>query len=48
MNEETLREQVYRLAERFPALGIGSDICSLTLCELEAVYRFLLRMECDG
>lgn len=44
MNAELLRECVYSLSERFSWLGVGPDIAAMTLCELEAVYRFLLRI----
>ncbi|MBI3523839.1 MAG: hypothetical protein HY066_04820 [Betaproteobacteria bacterium] len=44
MNAELLRERVYSLSERFSWLGIGPDIPAMSLCELEGVYRFLLRI----
>ena len=43
MNDILLRERVYSLASRFPALGIGPDICALTVRELWGLYRFLRR-----
>ncbi len=44
MSADLLREQVYRLAERFSWLGMSADIAAMTLCELGAAYRFLLRV----
>jgi hypothetical protein len=44
MTIELLRERVYSLSERLSWLGVTPDIASLTLCELEALYRFLTRM----
>ncbi len=48
MSEVQLRERVYSLAVRFPALGMKADICALTISELESAYRFLSRIECGG
>jgi hypothetical protein len=47
MTIDTLRERVYSLSERFSWLGIGADIATMTLSELEGVYRFLRRFA-DG
>lgn len=44
MNPTLLRLRVYSLSERLSWLGITPDIASMTICELEAVYRFLQRM----
>ena len=43
MSEVQLRERVYSLALRFPALGMKADICALKISELESLERFLAR-----
>lgn len=48
MNEDLLRERVYSLAMRLSGIGIGADIFALTIVELEALHRFLMRLECGG
>ncbi len=48
MNDALLRERVYSLAIRLPALGIGADICAMTVCELRGLYRFLTRVAAGG
>ncbi|HMV13513.1 MAG TPA: hypothetical protein PKD88_02485 [Nitrosomonas sp.] len=47
MNPDTWLEQLEMLLIRFSHLGIGADIDSMSLIELWAVYRYLLRLE-DG
>lgn len=44
MTIEELRERCYSLSERFSWLGVGADIPTLSLIELEALYRFLVRV----
>ena len=44
MNRDTWLEQLEMLLIRFSHLGIGADIASLSLIELQAVYRYLLRL----
>jgi hypothetical protein len=44
MTIELLRERVYSLSERLSWLGVTPDIAGMTICELEAVYRFLRRI----
>jgi len=44
MKAELLRERVYSLSERFSWLGVGPDIAAMSLCELEGVYLFLVRV----
>lgn len=41
MTIELLRERVLNLSERLSWLGVTPDIAGMTICELEAVYRFL-------
>lgn len=41
---EQLRERVYNLSERLPSLGMAPDIPAMTLHELEAALRFLVRL----
>ena len=48
MTEEQLRERVYSLSERFPWLGMTSDIASMTKCELEGAYALLSRLRHYG
>jgi|KBSMisStaDraftv2_1062788.scaffolds.fasta_scaffold807458_2 hypothetical protein len=48
MSEILLRERVYSLAARLSGLGIGADLLALSYFELEALYRFLVRVECGG
>jgi hypothetical protein len=40
---DLLRHRVYSLSERLSWLGMSADIPAMTLAELEAAYRFLLR-----
>jgi hypothetical protein len=47
MNRDTWLEHLEMLLIRFSHLGIGADIASLSLIELQAVYRYLLRLA-DG
>lgn len=47
MNADLLRERVYSLACRLSWLGIGADIASMSIWELEGLYRFLRRLT-DG
>ena len=37
-------EHLDMLLIRFSHLGIGTDIASLSLIELQAIYRYLLRL----
>ena len=48
MSEALLRNRVYSLAMRLAGIGIGADIFALTIVELEALQRFLVRLECGG
>lgn len=41
---EQLREHAYSLSERFSWLGMGPDIPTMTLIELEAALRLLTRL----
>lgn len=48
MSEDLLRERVYSLAMRLSGIGIGADIFALSFLELEALYRFLARLDSCG
>lgn len=49
MNVEQLRARVYSLSERSSWLGMGADIAHMTVVELEAALRFLMRLaESEG
>jgi hypothetical protein len=48
MNADLFRLRVYSLSERLSWLGVGADICALTISELWALYAFLLRMAGDS
>jgi hypothetical protein len=44
MTVELLRNRVYCLSERLSWLGVTPDIAVMTMCELEAVLRYLRRI----
>jgi len=41
-------ESLYKLAYRFPGLGVAPDLAALSLCEAWGVYCFLRRLSEGG
>ena len=48
MSESLVQNRIYSLSLRLSGIGIGADIFALTIVELEALHRFLVRLECGG
>lgn len=44
MNQHDWIEELYALLARFSDIGVDADIASMSLWELWALYRFLLRL----